>query len=242
MRAVIDARRTAGSRSHYAAGIAFLDRDIATTGQQEQAIAKIARRGGARGPRVARGAHQPGRPGPAGPGQPCQRFKTAASGRRSAIGALAGVDLDRKAYRVRKRAEHEVGVYFASAVRPMTITYKGMLTTMQLKPLLPGLVRRAHEGHDCDSPFALLHEHLPELAAGPALPPASPTTARSTPIQGNRNWLSAREGRLSSELLGDIRSRCCRFTTPGYSDSGTFDEVPRTAAPRRPLPAARHLA
>ena len=46
-------------------------------------------------------------------------------------GALAGVDLDRKTFRIRKRVEHEVGVYFAS-LSARTITYKGMLTTMQL--------------------------------------------------------------------------------------------------------------
>lgn len=49
----------------------------------------------------------------------------------SADGALAGVDLDRKTFRIRKRVEHEVGVYFAS-LSARTITYKGMLTTMQL--------------------------------------------------------------------------------------------------------------
>ena len=43
-------RATAGvelpEEGHYAAGIAFLDRDIATSGQQEQAIAKIVREEG----------------------------------------------------------------------------------------------------------------------------------------------------------------------------------------------------
>ncbi len=43
-------RATAGvelpEEGHYAAGIAFLDRDIATSGQQEQAISKIVREEG----------------------------------------------------------------------------------------------------------------------------------------------------------------------------------------------------
>lgn len=47
---------------------------------------------------------------------------------------------------------------------------------------------------------------------------------RSTRIQGNRNWFSAREGRLSSKLLGDMKE-LLPILTPGYSDSGTFDEV-----------------
>ena len=51
----------------------------------------------------------------------------------------------------------------------------------------------------------------------------SPTTAEINTIQGNRNWLWAREGRLSSELLGEFEP-LLPITTPGYSDSGTFDE------------------
>src|SRR5690625_3345632 len=47
--------------------------------------------------------------------------------------ALAGIDLDRRAFRLRKRAERELGVYFAS-LSARTITYKGMLTTAQLEP------------------------------------------------------------------------------------------------------------
>ena len=113
---------------HYAAGIAFLDRDIETSGQQEQAIAKIVREEGLE---VLAWRVVPTNPDGLGlqalaamPG-----FKTLVVA--SPDGALAGVDLDRKTFRIRKRVEHEVGVYFAS-LSARTITYKGMLTTMQL--------------------------------------------------------------------------------------------------------------
>ena len=55
-----------------------------------------------------------------------------------AEGKLAGIELDRKTFRIRKRVEHEVGIYFAS-LSARTITYKGMLTTMQLTPFFPDL-------------------------------------------------------------------------------------------------------
>ncbi|NBY15585.1 MAG: glutamate synthase subunit alpha, partial [Actinobacteria bacterium] len=49
-----------------------------------------------------------------------------------------GIDLDRKAFALRKRAEHEAKVYFPS-LSSRTIVYKGMLTTGQLEPFFPDL-------------------------------------------------------------------------------------------------------
>ncbi|MDT5076880.1 MAG: glutamate synthase large chain, partial [Mycobacterium sp.] len=59
---------------------------------------------------------------------------------------LGGIDLDRRVYPLRKRAGHAIpdgeeagtGVYFAS-LSSRTITYKGMLTTMQLPQFFPDL-------------------------------------------------------------------------------------------------------
>ena len=51
---------------------------------------------------------------------------------------LSGIALDRRAYRLRKRAEREHGIYFAS-LSARTITYKGMLTTGQLEPFFADL-------------------------------------------------------------------------------------------------------
>ncbi|MDD9206845.1 glutamate synthase subunit alpha, partial [Georgenia sp. 10Sc9-8] len=53
-------------------------------------------------------------------------------------GRRTGLDLDRQAYRLRKRTEHEVDVYFAS-LSARTLIYKGMLTTTQLEPFFPDL-------------------------------------------------------------------------------------------------------
>ena len=124
-------RATAGvelpEAGHYAAGIAFLDRDIATSGQQEQAIASIVREEGLE---VLAWRVVPTNPDGLGlqalASMPS--FKTLVIA--DAEGKLAGIELDRKTFRIRKRVEHEVGIYFAS-LSARTITYKGMLTTMQ---------------------------------------------------------------------------------------------------------------
>src|SRR5258708_36767646 len=44
-------------------------------------------------------------------------------------------------------------------------------------------------------------------------------------VQGNRNWMRAREALLASDLIpGDLR-RIFPICTPGASDSASFDEV-----------------
>ena len=55
-----------------------------------------------------------------------------------ALDARAGLELDRVAFCLRKRAEREVGVYFPS-LSARTLVYKGMLTTGQLEPFFPDL-------------------------------------------------------------------------------------------------------
>ena len=86
----------------------------------------------------------------------------------TATEGLTGIDLERRAYCLRKRAEHEAGVYFAS-LSPRTIIYKGMLTTPQLEPFFPDLSDPATPRPGAGA-LAVLHQHLPVLAAGPPLP------------------------------------------------------------------------
>src|SRR5215831_12262310 len=50
--------------------------------------------------------------------------------------AESGLALDRRAFCLRKRAEHEAGLYFAS-LSSRTVVYKGMLTALQLEPFFP---------------------------------------------------------------------------------------------------------
>ncbi len=54
----------------------------------------------------------------------------------------AGIALDRAVYGFRKIAEHDLGVYISS-LSSRTLLYKGMLTTGQLAPFFPDLMRPA---------------------------------------------------------------------------------------------------
>ncbi|HPZ50556.1 MAG TPA: glutamate synthase subunit alpha, partial [Propionibacteriaceae bacterium] len=66
----------------------------------------------------------------------------------------SGIDLDRLAYVLRRRAQNEAGVYFSS-LSARTLVYKGMLTTDQLELVYPEL-------HDPDitSAMALVHSRF----------------------------------------------------------------------------------
>lgn len=135
---------------------------------------------------------------------------------------LAGIDLDRRAFRVRKRIEHEVGVYLAS-LSARTLTYKGMLTTSQLEPFFPDLsdARYATE-------LALVHSRF-STNTFPSWPLAQPFrlvahNGEINTVRGNRNWMAARQSTLSSELLGEL-APLMPVCTPAVSDSGSFDEV-----------------
>ncbi len=135
---------------------------------------------------------------------------------------LAGIDLDRRAYRLRKRAEREHGVYFAS-LSARTITYKGMLTTAQLEPFFADLSDPRYA-----SEIALVHSRF-STNTFPSWPLAQPFrmiahNGEINTVKGNRNWMAARQGMLSSELLGDLEP-LLPVCTPGGSDSGSFDEV-----------------
>ena len=82
---------------------------------------------------------------------------------------ILGMGLERLAFVLRKRAEHETDVYFPS-LSSRTIAYKGMLTTDQLDHVFPDLVDERVESCHRGRALAVLHQHLPELAAVPPVP------------------------------------------------------------------------
>ena len=135
---------------------------------------------------------------------------------------LSGIALDRRAYRLRKRVEREHGVYFAS-LSARTIAYKGMLTTAQLEPFFADLSDPRYA-----SEIALVHSRF-STNTFPSWELAQPFrmiahNGEINTVRGNRNWMAARQGMLSSELLGDL-APLLPVCTPGGSDSGSFDEV-----------------
>ncbi|WP_190023680.1 glutamate synthase large subunit [Streptomyces hiroshimensis] len=147
-------------------------------------------------------------------------------------GGSTGLALDRKAFILRKRAEREAGVYFPS-LSARTIVYKGMLTTGQLEPFFPDLSDRR-----CATAIALVHSRF-STNTFPSWPLAHPYrfvahNGEINTVQGNRNWMRARESQLAGELFGSAGQghggdrgpdRIFPVCTPDASDSASFDEV-----------------
>jgi len=156
---------------------------------------------------------------------------------------LAGLHLDRLAYMLRKRSEHEIsrnksddaavgmgaagaghdGVYFAS-LSSRTIVYKGMLTTDQLAAFFPDLTDPRMK-----SAMALVHSRF-STNTFPSWPLAHPYrfvahNGEINTVQGNRNWMRAREALLETDLLPGDLDRIFPICTPGASDTAGFDEA-----------------
>ncbi|WP_405580312.1 glutamate synthase large subunit [Streptomyces sp. NBC_01190] len=146
-------------------------------------------------------------------------------------GRRAGIELDRPAFVLRRRAEREADVYFPS-LSARTIVYKGMLTTGQLEPFFPDLSDERFA-----SAIAVVHSRF-STNTFPSWPLAHPYrfvahNGEINTVKGNRNWMRARESQLASELFTAAGSRFERgdlerifpICSPGGSDTASFDEV-----------------
>jgi glutamate synthase (NADPH) large chain len=135
----------------------------------------------------------------------------------------ADLELDRLAFCFRKRVEHAFEVYIPS-LSSRTIVYKGMLTTGQLEEFFSDLSEPLVE-----SPLALVHSRF-STNTFPSWPLAHPYrfiahNGEINTVKGNRNWMSARESLLQSDLIpGDLK-RLFPIIDPAGSDSASFDEV-----------------
>ena len=162
--------------------------------------------------------------------------------------ALTGLDLERRAYVVRKRTEHELGsegagkdgpgretVYFPS-LSSQTFVYKGMLTTPQLKGFYLDL-----QDERVESALGLVHSRF-STNTFPSWPLAHPFrrvahNGEINTVTGNENWMRAREALIDSDIFGgsgevgpgkDRRSQLEKIfpvCTNGASDTARFDEV-----------------
>jgi glutamate synthase (NADPH) large chain len=204
----------------YAAGLAFLDTE------REVATAAIARLAAAEGLNVLGWRDVPHDRDVCGEGarevmpRMAQLFVAGAHGER-------GMELERMAFCLRKRAEHEGGVYFAS-LSARTIVYKGMLSAPQLGPFYPDLSDERFA-----SALALVHSRF-STNTFPSWPLAHPYryiahNGEINTVQGNRNWMRAREAMLATDLLprsadGRGIERLFPVLSPGASDSASFDE------------------
>ncbi|NTY59903.1 glutamate synthase large subunit [Mycolicibacterium sphagni] len=154
------------------------------------------------------------------------------------IGGASGMDLERRAYVVRKRAEHELGtkgpgqdgpgretVYFPS-LSGQTFCYKGMLTTPQLKAFYLDL-----QDERLTSALGIVHSRF-STNTFPSWPLAHPFrrvahNGEINTVTGNENWMRAREALINSDVFGSTQDldKIFPVCTPGASDTARFDEV-----------------
>jgi len=136
---------------------------------------------------------------------------------------ITGLALERMVFCLRKRAEHETDVYFAS-LSGRTLLYKGMLTTAQLEAFYPDLTDERMA-----TALAVVHSRF-STNTFPSWPLAHPFryiahNGEINTVMGNRNWMRAREALLDSDLIPGDLDRLFPICTPGASDSASFDEV-----------------
>ncbi|MCI4674197.1 glutamate synthase large subunit [Candidatus Mycolicibacterium alkanivorans] len=152
------------------------------------------------------------------------------------VGGASGMDLERKAYVIRKRAEHELGskgpgqdgpgretVYFPS-LSGQTLVYKGMLTTPQLKAFYLDL-----QDDRLESALGVVHSRF-STNTFPSWPLAHPFrriahNGEINTVTGNENWMRAREALIKTDVFGTGVEKVFPVCTPGASDTARFDEV-----------------
>ena len=134
------------------------------------------------------------------------------------------LDLDRKCFFVRRLVERSSDSLYFASLSSRTIVYKGMLRSEQLRGYFLDLADERVE-----SAIVLVHSRF-STNTFPSWPLAHPFrfiahNGEINTVQGNRNWMRAREALLSSPLLGDDLEELFPICTPGMSDSASFDEV-----------------
>jgi glutamate synthase (NADPH) large chain len=212
------------AKGSYAVGTAFLPTDDSAKNAEKIAIEAIAKQEGL----VVLGWRQvPHRPEEVGDlaraAMPAFEQLFVSSLRTNQKGQpVSGIELDRQTFRLRKRAERELGSYFPS-LSSRTLVYKGMVTTLQLEPFYPDLSDPRFL-----STLALVHSRY-STNTFPSWPLAQPFrmiahNGEINTIRANRNWMRARQSQLASDLLGDLRP-LFPIVTEGGSDSASLDEV-----------------
>ena len=154
-------------------------------------------------PRLARRAGRTGRPRAASPGARCRRSTSCSwPGPNRAI---AGLDLERRAFMLRKRVEHELdGVYFAVPVVAAPSSTRAC-SPPPSSAVLPRPGRRAVR--HAPSPWCTRRFSTNTFPSWPLAHPYRyiAHNGEINTLRGNRNWMRAREALLASDLFpGDL--------------------------------------
>lgn len=151
------------------------------------------------------------------------------------VGAADGLDqeaFERQLFIIRKRASHRLRngelsqalLFYICSLSTKVIIYKGMLTSFQVMPFFRDL-----QAEDYDSHLAMVHSRF-ATNTFPSWDRAQPLRFMShngeiNTVNGNSNWMFARQGMMQSELFGDEIEKLFPIVEPHTSDSGCFDNA-----------------
>ena len=138
--------------------------------------------------------------------------------------------LERKLYVIRKTASAAIQnlhlkhskEYYVPSMSSRTVVYKGLLLADQVGVYFPDL-----EDERCVSALGLVHQRF-STNTFPEWPLAHPYryvahNGEINTVKGNYNWMKAREGVMSSPVLGADLQKLYPISFAGQSDTATFD-------------------
>jgi len=151
----------------------------------------------------------------------------------AAADGISDEEFERKLYLIRKSSSHalrqdkslvERKLFYICSLSTKVIIYKGMLNTAQVVPYFPDLQDPDYKTH-----LAMVHSRF-STNTFPSWDRAQPFRFMShngeiNTLRGNKNWMTARQGMLESDLFGDHLPELFPVCEPDCSDSGTFDNV-----------------
>lgn len=136
-------------------------------------------------------------------------------------------DFEKKLFILRKQSSHQIGLhnwFYICSLSSKTIVYKGQLAPNQVYAYYHDLVNADFEAH-----FALVHSRF-STNTFPSWDRAQPLRLAAhngeiNTLRGNKNWMRAKEGVMSSKLFGDDLDKLFPIIEEGGSDSAAFDNV-----------------
>ncbi|AFZ74774.1 glutamate synthase large subunit [Natronobacterium gregoryi] len=143
---------------------------------------------------------------------------------------VSGADFDRRLYVARRALENEAADidnaerFYVCSLDSKTIVYKGLLKGEQLPTYYPDLT----DGR-VESNFVMVHERFSTNTLG-AWHLAHPHrtiihNGEFNTIQGNVNWMRARETDLESDVLADLEAVKPIIDDPDQSDTASVDNA-----------------
>ncbi|MCC6729040.1 MAG: glutamate synthase large subunit [Chthonomonadales bacterium] len=147
-------------------------------------------------------------------------------------GTPAGAAFERRLYVIRKtvfrvlesKSLSEWSYFYVCSLSTRTVVYKGLLLARQINGFYLDL-----REPDLVTALALVHQRF-STNTFPTWPLAHPYrmvahNGEINTLRGNRNWMRARQARLTSELFGDDVGKIIPLVTETGSDSATLDNA-----------------